>query len=514
MSKRHSVTLNHVITVYNDMFDHLDGVLRALIKKKTQWKKDLYIAVRHARTKLTKYYSEVTPETGMLLIMAQILDPFRKVRPFVKWDRAMNVNPEDEGSYTTQYKEAFLKYVEREYCTTSMGKQGISSSGSQFHQSSRDPQSSHTDNPYLLSSDDDEDYESQPPPIQATPGKSDRAARLLTAARLYVNSPLEHPANWGQINPYLNDYLTDPLALSGAFWRADAADWWRQQEESHTKYADLANVARDIFSVMPHGVGVEASFSLGRDIIGWRQTRTSADSLRQKVVVRQFARSNHGLLAGDNSTTLPSQDEEMKKEEEEKKLHRMVKIHDFMELWQGSLKLRRMQKDARAQNKSMTAIGYISDTEETEDMSSSSFHHDGSQAFITSGQRSLPPALSKDDLLDGENKVLYIKPVHRLNRNIDEDSASEIDTDREDWLNWDGDIDEESEMAGGEDSSDSGSDSEITLDRSFDEAAAAPIISGLIRPVRKSVRIENRTAPLRATAERPETKGGKNKNRK
>jgi hypothetical protein len=32
MSKRHTVTLHHIITVYNDMFDHMDGVMRALAK--------------------------------------------------------------------------------------------------------------------------------------------------------------------------------------------------------------------------------------------------------------------------------------------------------------------------------------------------------------------------------------------------------------------------------------------------------------------------------------------------
>jgi hypothetical protein len=36
MSKRHTVTLHHVITVYNALFDHIDGVMRALPKKKTQ----------------------------------------------------------------------------------------------------------------------------------------------------------------------------------------------------------------------------------------------------------------------------------------------------------------------------------------------------------------------------------------------------------------------------------------------------------------------------------------------
>ena len=116
MSKRHKVTLHHVITVYNDMFDHMDGVMRALAKKKTPWKEDLFFAVKLARQKLSKYYAEVTPTTGMLLISAHILDPFRKLRSFRKWDKGMDINPEDETSYTTQYQEAFLKYVENEYC--------------------------------------------------------------------------------------------------------------------------------------------------------------------------------------------------------------------------------------------------------------------------------------------------------------------------------------------------------------------------------------------------------------
>jgi hypothetical protein len=57
----------------------MDGVMRALAKKKTQWKEDLFFAVKLAKQKLSKYYAEVTPTTGMLLISAQILDPFWKL---------------------------------------------------------------------------------------------------------------------------------------------------------------------------------------------------------------------------------------------------------------------------------------------------------------------------------------------------------------------------------------------------------------------------------------------------
>ena len=79
MSKGHTVTLHQVITVYHDMFDHMVGVMRALAKEKTQWKEDLFFAVKLTRQKVSKYYSEVTATTGMLLISAHILDPFRKL---------------------------------------------------------------------------------------------------------------------------------------------------------------------------------------------------------------------------------------------------------------------------------------------------------------------------------------------------------------------------------------------------------------------------------------------------
>jgi hypothetical protein len=79
------------------------------------------------------------------------------------------------------------------------------------------------------------------------------------------------------------------MEISSTCWLPDIIDWWRQQEETHLKYADLSNVARDIFSIILHGVGVEASISHGRDVIGWRQSKTTGETLREKVIVRQFA---------------------------------------------------------------------------------------------------------------------------------------------------------------------------------------------------------------------------------
>jgi hypothetical protein len=67
------------MTVYKDMFDHMDGVMRALAKKKTQQKEDLFLAMTLAGPKQLKYYAEVTPSRGMVLISADSLDYFRKL---------------------------------------------------------------------------------------------------------------------------------------------------------------------------------------------------------------------------------------------------------------------------------------------------------------------------------------------------------------------------------------------------------------------------------------------------
>jgi len=89
----------------------MDGVIWALPNNKTRWKEDLYLLVKFAQQKLSKYRAEVTPTTDMLLILPHILDTSRKLRSFHKWDKWMDIHPEDKTSYTTQLQEVFLKYV-------------------------------------------------------------------------------------------------------------------------------------------------------------------------------------------------------------------------------------------------------------------------------------------------------------------------------------------------------------------------------------------------------------------
>jgi hypothetical protein len=85
------------------------------------------------------------------------------------------------------------------------------------------------------------------------------------------------------------------------------------------------------------------------------------------VVVRQFACTNNATLAGTDpelDTMNAENDSEMKTGAEEMKLPRMANVHDFLDMWQGSQNQHATQKEFRARNKPMTAVGYISDTQE------------------------------------------------------------------------------------------------------------------------------------------------------
>jgi len=99
-------------------------------------------------------------------------------------------------------------------------------------------------------------------------------------------------------------------------------------------------------------------------------------------------------LAGTDpelDTANTENDSEMKKEVEESKLHRMAKVHDVLEMWQGIHNLRATQKEYRSRNTQMTAVEYISDTEEIVKASRSLFQHDGAAAFKLSERSPLRP---------------------------------------------------------------------------------------------------------------------------
>jgi len=358
--------------------------------------------------------------TGMLLISVHIFDPLQKLQSFMKWDKQIDVNPEDKTYYTTQYQEAFLKYEENEYCAkhryllvtkpenilinTLISSAIPCRSGQSWY------------NPGDLSSDDVE-YVMPNNVAETTPSRSNCAVRLLTGVRLYLNSPPELPQNWGQINPNLNYYLSYPMEISWTFWLPDITDWWRERKETYSKYADPSNMGGDKIFIIPHSVGVEPCVSLGQHVIGWRQLQTTGDSLCEIVIGRQLAQANNGLLAGggpgfDRSST--ENDMEMNREMEEKKLHRTAKVHNLLGMWQGSQNVWATQKESRTQNKQMTALRYISDTEEIVKATDSNFEHDVAAGFKLSEKSLVPPALSAMDLSGEGTQVLNVRWIKRI----------------------------------------------------------------------------------------------------
>jgi hypothetical protein len=68
MSKWLTVSLHHVITVYNYRLDDIDGVMRDSAKKQTQWTEDIFFAVKFGWQKQSNYYTAGSPKTPLLHI--------------------------------------------------------------------------------------------------------------------------------------------------------------------------------------------------------------------------------------------------------------------------------------------------------------------------------------------------------------------------------------------------------------------------------------------------------------
>jgi hypothetical protein len=91
-------------------------------------------------------------------------------------------------------------------------------------------------------------------------------------------------------------------------------------------------VGRNIFSIIPHGFGVEASFSVGQGVISWGQSKNTCETLHENAISRQFACTHDGIWASANpelDTTYTDNNSEIQKEAEEIKFQRMAKVHDF-----------------------------------------------------------------------------------------------------------------------------------------------------------------------------------------
>jgi len=165
----------------------------------------------------------------MLLILAHILNSFRKLQSFGKREKGMDIDSDDETSYTTQYQEVLLKHVANGYCTkhrhVPLIKPKTVPSNNVFTSATASGSRQSSFDPYDISSDNEE-YLTPNNVAETTPGRSDCTARLSTAARLYLNSLPGSPKNGGQVNPNLYDCHTNPMKISSTLLLPDITDWW------------------------------------------------------------------------------------------------------------------------------------------------------------------------------------------------------------------------------------------------------------------------------------------------
>jgi len=236
----------------------------------------------------------------------------------------------------------------------------------------------------------------------------------------------------------------------------------------------------------------------------------------------QFTQDNNALLAGDDPVLDPRSTDnhiEMKREAEENKLHWMAKVHNFLEMWQGSQNLRASQKESRTQNNSMTAVGYISDNEGIVKALWSNFQHDGAAALKLSEQSTVPPALFARNLTGGQAEVLTVRWVKRIDRHpakSDEDSSPENISGTANWLHWNGNLDNPNDS---EDDWAADNESEMELDSGSEHSeipeqqhlSATLNVSGLIWPIQWSKKKVEKTLMTVNIMETRRNKGIKKK---
>jgi len=165
----------------------------------------------------------------------------------------------------------------------------------------------------------------------------------------------------------------------------------------------------------------------------------------------------------------------------------------------------------------MTAIEYISHTEGIVKASWSKFQYDGAAAFIVSQRSSVPPALPAKDLPRGRTQLFNLCPMKSIDRHpaeSDEEHATEIISDTENWLNCHGDVDNPTKC---EDDWEADNESHIVLDIGIEDlespeqwdVSSAPNVPGLIWPTQRSLYTADRGLMMVNAMEMRRNKGNK-----
>jgi hypothetical protein len=153
----------------------------------------------------------------------------------------------------------------------------------------------------------------------------------------------------------------------------------------------------------------------------------------------------------------------------------------------------------------MTTVVYISVTHEIVKASWSLFQHDGVAAFTLSERSPLPQPLSAKDLPGGHTRILNVRRIRRINHHpveSDMDSPSESISDTDNWLNWNGDLDNPNDSqddytADNKSDMERGNTIEDLESPKQRDMSAAPSVSNRSKfPVRFRVQFQSGTGPF------------------
>lgn len=104
LSKTKDVTIHLVFKIYNNLFEHLDGSIAQLQRKKLPWKQNMLTALKAARQKLRDYYAKTEDMHGHLYAIGTALAPDTKLQFFS--------GPKWEDSWRGIYRQSIEDYFE------------------------------------------------------------------------------------------------------------------------------------------------------------------------------------------------------------------------------------------------------------------------------------------------------------------------------------------------------------------------------------------------------------------
>jgi len=167
----------------------------------------------------------------------------------------------------------------------------------------------------------------------------------------------------------------------------------------------------------------------------------------------------------------------------------------------------------------MIAVGYIVDAGAIIKASWSLFRHDCKAAFKLSEWSPLPPPLSAKDFPGGRTQILNVRQIQRINCHLvesDENSTPETISYTEDWLHWNGNLDNPNDS---EDNCPVDTEYGIVQDNRIkdpnspeqQDVSAPPNVPGLIWPTQRSKRQAEKVSMMVNAIETRRKKGVKKK---